>query len=842
MFKMKRKLGIKFFRSAGILAILAAFSSIAFAQANTNSESNSNSAAVKSAEAEPTPIPVSEIYTLADETGKRLETIQTAAEKSDAGSKIKSELANFSEEVNEREAETTELLSARPSLETLRIVDQDWQSMAKNIPAWNSELKSQISQYDSYIKELQTLYKLWTLTLNSHSNGVSEDESGQISDVKVPAVIINKIEFELNSIEKTQKLVEQKRGELLSVQNAVGNLETKIERVLASIKTLREEALGQLFVRDSPAIWEAPKTTDSAASIAQETGESLIDQANSLADYFRMNSQRFIAHGVLFLIFVISLFKLRRHLRPWTDIEPKFERAFTVFQLPFASALIISVLLSGWFYPQAPRVLSAILGALALIPGAFFLRKLIARPLFPILNAFVILYFVDQMRAVVASLPIVARIVFSLEIIGAILFLVWLLRSKRLSQKIPVSHHHFFELVKRSVPVLTLVLIIALAANIFGYVSFSNLLGNGIFGSFFAALILYAALQIVESLMIFAIRTRPLSTLRIIAVHGETVEQKLFKIFQWSAIFLWIYSTLNQFSVRQTIFDYIKEIFSAQLMIGSISISLNDLLIFAITIWLSFAISKLIRFILEEDIYPRVNLAGGVPYAISTMLHYALLVVGFILAIAALGIDLTKFTILAGAFGVGLGFGLQTIVNNFVSGIILLFERPVKVNDFVQIGEHQGELKTIGLRASVLRTLVGSEVIVPNGQLISEEVTNWTFSDRQRRIEVDFGVAYGTDPRKVIELVTASAAENESVLTEPPPRTLFLGFGDSALNFQLRAWTDDADNWVVVRSELTLAIHDVLGENNIEIPFPQRVVHLRRTDGAIEETPKKKPK
>ena len=218
------------------------------------------------------------------------------------------------------------------------------------------------------------------------------------------------------------------------------------------------------------------------------------------------------------------------------------------------------------------------------------------------------------------------------------------------------------------------------------------------------------------------------------------IQAKIFRVLTWLGIIIWGILTLNLFSVRETLFNFVIEWLTADLVIGSIAISLSDVIIFAITVWLAFALSRLIRFVLEEDVYNRVNLGGGVPYAISTMLHYVILVIGFVMAIAALGFDLTKFTILAGAFGVGLGFGLQTIVNNFVSGLILLFERPVKVGDTVQLGEHQGDLNGIGLRASVLRKVDGSEVIVPNSKLISEEVINWTLSDQQRRIDISVGV------------------------------------------------------------------------------------------------------
>jgi small-conductance mechanosensitive channel len=141
-----------------------------------------------------------------------------------------------------------------------------------------------------------------------------------------------------------------------------------------------------------------------------------------------------------------------------------------------------------------------------------------------------------------------------------------------------------------------------------------------------------------------------------------------------------------------------------------------------ITVWASFLISKFLRFLLEEDVCHHFNLVRGIPYAISTMLHYVILLLGFFVALGALGVDLTKLTILAGAFSVGIGFGLQNVINNFVSGLILLFERPIKVGDVIEVGGHVGEVSRIGIRASVIRTADDSEIIVPNGALISSQV------------------------------------------------------------------------------------------------------------------------
>jgi small-conductance mechanosensitive channel len=224
-----------------------------------------------------------------------------------------------------------------------------------------------------------------------------------------------------------------------------------------------------------------------------------------------------------------------------------------------------------------------------------------------------------------------------------------------------------------------------------------------------------------------------------------------------------------------------------------------------------------LRFVLEEDVYSHLRLASGIPYAISTMLHYAILLLGFFVALSALGIDLTKLTILIGAFTVGIGFGLQNIINNFVSGLILLFERPIKIGDVIEVGGNMGEVRRIGIRASVIRTLDGSEIIVPNGSFISGQVTNWTFSDRQRAVEVSVNVAGDTDPQRVTELLKRTAAAQPGVVKEPSPQVYVTNFSAGAVAYQLRAWTDRQEDWAQLRSDLSLAVKDALVREKIVI-------------------------
>ncbi|MGD8901622.1 MAG: mechanosensitive ion channel, partial [Desulfobacterales bacterium] len=227
----------------------------------------------------------------------------------------------------------------------------------------------------------------------------------------------------------------------------------------------------------------------------------------------------------------------------------------------------------------------------------------------------------------------------------------------------------------------------------------------------------------------------------------------------------------------------------------------------------------------------------GVRLSIARLVHYVLIFVGFVVALLALGFEFTKLTIILSALGVGIGFGLQGIVNNFVSGLILLFERPVRVGDYIELGGNWAEIKNIGLRATTVQTFDQADVIIPNADLVSNQVTNWTLSDRRVRLIIPVGVAYGSDISLVIETLMACAKQNSDVAEEPAPQVLFLNFGESSLEFELRVWVLDADHRLVLSSSLHQEIDRSFRDAKIEIAFPQRDLHLRSVDDSINLHP-----
>jgi small-conductance mechanosensitive channel len=308
--------------------------------------------------------------------------------------------------------------------------------------------------------------------------------------------------------------------------------------------------------------------------------------------------------------------------------------------------------------------------------------------------------------------------------------------------------------------------------------------------------------------------------------HRALVERRVRWILDVGIALLWLRQAFDRFELLVPTREIAGKVLDARLQLGDLDVSLGRVLGFPVVLVGAYFLARIIVFVLEEDVYSRMALPRGVPYALSSLTRYGLLLLGFFLALGSLGFDLTRLTVLVSAFGLGIGFGLQQVVNNFVSGLILLFERPIQVGDAVQLGDMLGEVTRIGIRSSTVRTLEGAEVIVPNSNMLEEKVTNWTLSDRKRRVDVNVGVAYGTDAAAVITLLQGVAGQNQQVVQEPAPEAFFVGFGDSSLDFQLRVWTD-SPGWLRLKSEIGVALQRALAEAEIEVPFPQRDLNVR---------------
>ena len=671
---------------------------------------------------------------------------------------------------------------------------------------WNRLLTVQATELDSVVARLDQLGKTWEQTLKlAHSSGA-------------PPAVLQRAQDVIATINQTHEEAEKQLAQVLILQSRVAEQDRRVSAARASVEQARRGIVDHLLVQDSPPIWSVAVSSSEGKNLVGASYNSFRRQLTALRAYAKRHTVAFVVHALIIVLLLGILYWARPRVKRWIEEEPSFERVAPIFNVPIATAVAFSFLSSRWIYPLAPQLLVAASGVGSLIATTIVLRRLIERRLFPILNALLALYLLEQLRAVAASLPLLSRSLFLAEMLAGIFFLIWLIRSVRLSNVPEVQMDRSWRAIKTYARIALVVFSAALAANALGYVALANLLGQAVLGGAYVAFVLYAVLRIADGLLFGLLKVRPLALLGGVRRHRPLLKSRGELGLRCLALLLWLGYTLELLALREPFLEKTGEVLNADLSLGSLHFTLAHILTFCITVWAAFLVSRFLRFVLEEEVYQRLQLPRGLPYAISTVLHYAILLVGFFAAAAALGFDMTKFTIIAGAFTVGVGFGLQNIINNFVSGLILLFERPVKVGDVIEVGDTGGVVQRIGIRASVLRAADGSEMIVPNGNLISNRVTNWTFSDSQRLIEVPVPVAQAADPDHVIELLKGVAAAHPLVIKDPPPQALVVNLGPGALSFELRAWTDRAEDWMQIRSELAVAIKSVLAKENISIP------------------------
>ena len=277
----------------------------------------------------------------------------------------------------------------------------------------------------------------------------------------------------------------------------------------------------------------------------------------------------------------------------------------------------------------------------------------------------------------------------------------------------------------------------------------------------------------------------------------------------------------------QTIWDFIVKVWTTELF-GPDTVTIGGILMLVFLFASVIIVERILQRLLIRRFLSKTRLQPSLQYGLSRIIGYTLIAIGFYVAFQSVGFDLSSLAIVAASLGVGVGFGLQNIINNFVSGIIILAERPISIGDRIEVAGVAGRVTKIQLRSTTVVTNDNITMIVPNADFISNTVTNWSHGDPKVRIRVPIGVAYGSDLKLLQRLLLEAAAEHPKALRDPLPVVLFTEFGDSSLNFELGVWTQEMTATPIhFTSQMNFIIEQKLRENDIEIPFPQRDLHVR---------------
>lgn len=391
-----------------------------------------------------------------------------------------------------------------------------------------------------------------------------------------------------------------------------------------------------------------------------------------------------------------------------------------------------------------------------------------------------------------------------------------------------------FGIYLASLYMISLFAIIGLVTALLGFLTLSTHLVDAVLGTMVVVFMVRIAIHLVDGGITEFMRNNWVRGRQLTMRLGISTADRLktlahIVILVNAGLFL-----LVMWGVYNDVDEATTSLLSLEYTIGEFSISVFMLVMLALVLYLTSLTSWLLQGLVDAHYMTPRKMDFGVKNAIKKLLHYALFTIGFFIAVSMAGLELQKLTIIAGALSVGIGFGLQNIVNNFVSGLILLFERPVKEGDTINIDDQWGTITKIGLRSTVFETLDRSEIIVPNSELVSQKVVNWTFTTNVSRVVLTVGVAYGSPLEKVLEILQRVAKEHPDVLEDPQSSAIFTGFGDSSIDFELRAWISDISKRLKVKSELGQAVDRYFREESITIPFPQRDLHLRSIDTGIQ--------
>ena len=745
-------------------------------------------------------ISVAEILLDWDQLQTTLQSLRTIAGESDMASRITSSLVALEGSLPDQAGIDWEKITPETSPGNIDNLESKWSEIRDDLKKWNSQLSGRVRELTQSADQVTALDAPWQATAR---NKKDLDPPNQQA-----------VDNALQALSGTKSLLEARRAEVLSLQEKVTALLDYPRTVLEQTAEIRKQQSQNLFVRESSPLWDAE------AFARESRPEAYTQPFGVLLGY--MHKDRVSIACFILLIFGLSFCvrALQRFALSELGHEPEIEQILQALSRPISGGILLSMISLPWLLPDRPPIAVNFTWVVLTGPMILFLSPLVNPDVRKTLFALGVWLLVDSLRTFLFPEPLANRLVLIGEGALALLITGWTLRQHAISSAQRVLG------LDAGLQISFLLILIAIAANIAGNVTLAQML---IEGTLFTGLSLVAVIaipQIFRFCLLVSLRSDTARRLRMVRRHEVLIREKCTRIATRATWLLWGYLVLVRFRVADISTSFGHQIIDYPLAIGGFDLSLGDILSAALVLWISINLSRLVRFVLDEDVLPRANLPRGVPYATSVLTGYIVIVLGALSSAAAAGIDMSRFALIISALGVGVGIGLQDVVNNFVSGLILLFERPLQVGDTVDVEGTLGTVKRIGLRSSTLQTFDGAERVVPNSRFISQEFTNWTLSDNSRRIEIVVGVAYGTDPAAVLKILQDTADAHEGILQSPPPTAIMTGYGESSLDFALRAWTTRNDQWVIIRSDLLMTINQELAAAGIEIPFPQRDLHI----------------
>ena len=766
-------------------------------------------------------IQVSDLANQTGEIARRLRAADALTDPDPNVTEIEDEWAEFTAMQDELERETEESLAADASDAQLDELLRRWQIQRQQLERWEDVLADRIDELNREVSGLTQARESWTVT---RSTAVRDD---------LPAPFIAQIDTVLVAIDEVASRLRSRLDVVLELHGRLTFENVDAVAAQESLGKFQADVLTDRLSRLDKPLWRV--FSDEVGPRRPSQKPRIVEAAEISGRYLAERPGYGVLHIGFLLVLLFAFRVLGRRLAQLAAEDSSLEASARIFEKPWLPATLIALIATPAIYPVVPASL-VVFATLVSIPITIYLllRQLpqsLHRMLYG-LGVLVLLFVVA--RAAIPSGSVVERLAMFTVATVSLVSAAWFLRPGGTTDVLELTR--LGRLVISACRAGLIILVVSIVADVLGYVDLAHHGTRATMVAIYFGLYFYVGALIIAGGAVAFVRTRFPQRSRTIKAHTTVIQDRLSKLIFLVAGAYWLFRVFDNLGLSDPILGAVTGLLGRPFGIGDVEISLIDILAFVITLWISLKGAQIIRAILDEDILGRMELPRGLPVTISGLTFYFLVALGFVFALSAAGVPLDRLALITGALGIGIGFGLQDIVRNFISGLILMIERPIKVGDTIEFGSQTGIVMKIGIRASVVRAFEGADVIVPNGQLVTNEVRNWTMADTTRRISVSFNVAYGTDPTTIPDLIVPLALEHPKVDEQPKPVVLFTEMGDSSLNFELRVWTSYATGWPAIRSDLTNAIYIKLGEAGIKIPFPQRDLNVRSVDPDVLKT------
>ena len=791
--------------------VLCLFPFLSFAQLAEGVKTDSTGTAI------PTAIKVTNIIQGVEEANEEIKTTARKIRLSNSVKEIDSLYPPFAKFIEAQEKRKKHFVDANPNRQKINNLIRKWEGYYDQLSRWESTI-NEYEERNMIVQEIVTFKeKTWDLT---YKNAVKE---------KLPLEVLTSVRLVRNDYRKINKQITKENNDFLVLESKINKYKLLVIEVFDDLNKLKNSEVYDLFYLRHEPLWRASfKDTDRDEGEKDEV-ESISDNILGISKYVQA-SEHSIYLYVLFMglmVFLIIMLKKAFEKYPFNEEDGDLQNSKDVIlNHSIISMVFIGLVVAKLFFANTPMLFGNIVVLMILLLSIPLVQPYMYKRFKKIVYFIVLFYILDTAKTYMWFSSAQYRLYLLFEALLVVGVLIGFTRPYLKTRKMKIGS--FGLLLIRVTPVIYGLLFISTVSNILGYTNLTDLTlkistQSGVF-----TLVFYGILMISGGISTGLIHWHFNTKTTIDEEKKFALELKLLRIIRVLAFVAWFLFFLGMIDLLAPITQFFTDILSEPYKFGSITFTLGDILRFIVILIVSFVSTSIVSFLFDsgEVSFKLIKVPKGVPAAISLVIRYFIIGFGIVLALSSLGIDLGKFNLMAGALGLGIGFGLQTVISNFVSGLILVFERPIHVGDTVEVNNLLGTVHRIGVRSSSIITFDGAEVVVPNNNLIANDLINWTLSDSIKRVEILIGTTYGSDPNQILKILMEAAMSNKDTLKNPLPQALFSEFGESSLNFKLRFWVH-YEVGLQAKSDVSIEVYNKFAENGIEIPFPQRDLHIK---------------